>query len=121
MRKGEKIMSRYGEDFSVAPNMNRQRDLVLAVNEFCFLQSKTNGAIKTYTGPITMTISAQEALVVFNPRTKQFEETQDFNKAKQLFVSAPEGWYVVLKNPTADNIHPEAGKANNSPATSIGR
>lgn len=114
-------MSRYGEDFSVAPNMNRQRDLVLAVNEFCFLQSKTNGAIKTYTGPITMTISAQEALVVFNPKTKQFEETQDFNKAKQLFVSAPEGWYVVLKNPTADNTHPEAGKANNSPATSIGR
>ena len=114
-------MSRYGEDFAVAPNMNRQRDLVLAVNEFCFLQSKTNGAIKTYTGPITMTISAQEALVVFNPRTKQFEETQDFNKAKQLFTSAPEGWYVVLKNPTSDNLHPEAGKASNSPELAIGR
>ena len=114
-------MSRYGEDFSVAPNMNRQRDLVLAVNEFCFLQSKTNGAIKTYTGPITMTISAQEALVVFNPKSKQFEETQDFNKAKQLFTSAPEGWYVVLKNPTHDNFHPEAGKASNSPELAIGR
>ena len=114
-------MSRYGEDFAVAPNMNRQRDLVLAVNEFCFLQSKTNGAIKTYTGPITMTISAQEALVVFNPKSKQFEETQDFNKAKQLFTSAPEGWYVVLKNPTSDNFHPEAGKASNSPELAIGR
>ena len=114
-------MGRYDEDYSTAPNMNRQRDLVLAVNEFCFLQSKTNGAIKTYTGPITMTISAQEALVVFNPQTKQFEETQDFNKAKQLFTSAPEGWYVVLKNPTADNNHPESGKASNSPDLSIGR
>ena len=114
-------MGRYDEDYSAAPNMNRQRDLVLAVNEFCFLQSKTNGAIKTYTGPITMTISAQEALVVFNPKTKQFEETQDFNKAKQLFTSAPEGWYVVLKNPTADNNHPEAGKASNSPEICIGR
>ena len=114
-------MGRYDEDYSTAPNMNRQRDLVLAVNEFCFLQSKTNGAIKTYTGPITMTISAQEALVVFNPKTKQFEETQDFNKAKQLFTSAPEGWYVVLKNPTADNNHPESGKASNSPELSIGR
>ena len=114
-------MGRYDEDYSAAPNMNRQRDLVLAVNEFCFLQSKTNGAIKTYTGPITMTISAQEALVVFNPKTKQFEETQDFNKAKQLFTSAPEGWYVVLKNPTADNNHPEAGKAANSPDLAIGR
>ena len=114
-------MGRYDEDYSAAPNMNRQRDLVLAVNEFCFLQSKTNGAIKTYTGPITMTISAQEALVVFNPRTKQFEETQDFNKAKQLFMSAPEGWYVVLKNPAADNGHPDAGKAANSPELAIGR
>ena len=114
-------MGRYDEDYSTAPNMNRQRDLVLAVNEFCFLQSKTNGAIKTYTGPITMTISAQEALVVFNPKTKQFEETQDFNKAKQLFMSAPEGWYVVLKNPAADNGHPDAGKAANSPELAIGR
>lgn len=114
-------MGRYDEDYSAAPSMNRQRDLVLAVNEFCFLQSKTNGAIKTYTGPITMTISAQEALVVFNPRTKQFEETQDFNKAKQLFLSAPEGWYVVLKNPATDNAHPETAKAVNSPNLAIGR
>jgi major vault protein len=115
-------MARYdSEDYGNGTSMARQRDLVLAVNEFCFLQSKTNGAIKTYTGPITMTISAQEALVVFNSKTKQFEETQDFNKAKQLFVSAPEGWYIVLKNPAADNAHPDAGKAANSPDLAIGR
>lgn len=101
--------------------MSQQRDLVLSINEFCFLQNKTNGAIKTYTGPITMTISAQEALVVFNPKTKQFEETTDFNRAKQLFISAPEGWYVVLKNPEKDNVHPEAGKASNSPNLVIGK
>ena len=101
--------------------MNQQRDLVLSINEFCFLQNKTNGSIKTYTGPITMTISAQEALVVFNSKTKQFEETSDFNKAKQLFVSAPEGWYVVLKNPEKDNIHPETGKASNSPNLIVGK
>ena len=114
-------MSRYEENYTATPNMNRQRDLVLAVNEFCFLQNKTNGQIKTYTGPITMTISAQEALVIFNSKTKQFEETQDFNKAKQLFTSAPEGWYVVLKNPTEDNEHPEAGKASGGKDFQIGR
>ena len=101
--------------------MTRQRDLVLSTNEFCFLQSKTNGAIKTHTGPTTMTISAQESLVVFNSKTKKFEETQDFEKAKQLFISAPEGWYVVLKNPAADGSHPEAAKAVNSPELEIGR
>lgn len=115
-------MGRYdNENWSEQPQMNRQRDLVLSVNEFCFLQSKTNGAIKTYTGPITMTISAQESLVVFNAKTKKFEETQDFEKAKQLFISAPEGWYVVLKNPATDNSHPEAAKAVNSPTLEIGR
>ena len=115
-------MSRYDENYEMGMNMAaRQKDIVLAVNEFCHVISKTNGAIKTYTGPITMTISAQEALVVFNPKSKQFEETQDFNKAKQIFVSAPEGWYVVLKNPTTDGGHPDAAKAVNSPELSIGR
>ena len=102
-------------------NMNRSRDLVLSMNEFCFLQSKTNGAIKVYTGPTTMTISAQESLVTFNGKNKKFEETQDFEKAKQLFVSAPEGWYIVLKNPTSDNSHPEPAKAVNSPTLEVGR
>lgn len=115
-------MGRYdNENWSEQPQMNRQRDLVLSMNEFCFLRSKTNGTIKTYTGPITMTISAQESLVVFNTKTKKFEETQDFEKAKQLFVSAPEGWYVVLKNPAVDNSHPEAAKAVNSPELEVGR
>ena len=115
-------MGRYdNENWNDQSQMNRQRDLVLSTNEFCFLQSKTNGAIKTYTGPITMTISAQESLVVFNAKTKKFEETQDFEKAKQLFISAPEGWYVVLKNPATDNSHPEAAKAVNSPTLEIGR
>ena len=114
-------MARYDDSWNDQPQRNMQRDLVLSTNEFCFLQSKTNGAIKTYTGPITMTISQQESLVVFNSRTKKFEGTDDFERAKQLFVSAPEGWYVVLKNPATDNSHPEAAKAVNSPNLEIGR
>ena len=111
-------MPRYDEEnYGQTP---RQRDLVLSTNEFCFLQSKTNGAIKTYTGPITMTISAQENLVVFDPKTKRFNETQDFEKARQIFISAPEGWYIVLKNPAEDGSHPEAAKAVNSPTLEIG-
>ena len=114
-------MSRYENDDYVATNGNmRQKDLVLSCNEFCFLRNSTSGAIKTYTGPIMLTISQQESLVVLNPKTKRFEETQDFNKARQLFVSAPEGWYVVLKNPAEDNVHPEIGKAVNSSPLEIG-
>ena len=114
-------MGRYDNEGYSEGGISRQRDLVLSTNEFCFLQSKTNGAIKTYTGPITMTISAQESLVVFNPKTKRFEETTDFEKARQLFTSAPEGWYVVLKNPSHDGSYPDSAKAVNSPELKIGR
>ena len=110
-------MGRYDEDNYGASPVSRQRDLVLSINEFCFLQNKTNGSIKSHVGPLTMTISQQEALVTFNAKSKKFEETQDFERAKQLFVSAPEGWYVILKNPTTDNQYPETGKANTSPST----
>lgn len=115
-------MGRYdNEDFPGSSNAMRQKDLVLSTNEFCFLQNRTNGAIKTYTGPIMLTISQQESLVIFNPKTKRFEETTDFEKARQLFTSAPEGWYVVLKNPSYDGTYPDAAKAVNSPELRVGR
>lgn len=102
-------------------NMGRQKDIVLAPNEYTFVLSKTNGVIKTHTGPMTMTISAQESLVIFNSKSKQFVEVADIERAKQLFVSAPEGWYVVLKNPAKDNVHPDTGKASNSPELEVGK
>ena len=109
-------MGRYddGEAYGHS-NMSRQKDLVLSINEFCFLQNKTDGTIKSYVGPLTTPISQQEALVIFNERTKKFEDTVDIEKAKQLFCSAPEGWYAILKNPTQDGQFPMAGKPNMAP------
>ena len=82
-------MSRFENDNYTPHNM--QKDLVLSVNEFVFLQSRTDGSIKTQAGPMTITISQQEALVIFNAKSKKFEETNDFEKAKQLFIAPPEG------------------------------
>ena len=102
-------------------NSMRQKDLVLAPNEFCLLQSKTNGVIKTCTGPIMMTISQQEALVVFDSKTKKFKELSNFDQAKQLFINAPENWYVILKNPTANGSYPEIGKSMIAPELNVGQ
>ena len=104
-------------DFNQYDNNNRgrQTDLVLAVNEFAYVLNKSTGAIKSNVGPSVVTVSQQEALVLFDSKSKRFVETNDYNRAKQLFVSAPEGWYVVLKNPA--DIHPEAGKSNSTPAS----
>lgn len=99
----------------------RQKDLVLAPNEFCLLQSKTNGVIKTCTGPLMTTISQQEALVVFDSKTKKFKEIPNSDNAKQLFINAPENWYVILKNPTENGTYPEMGKSMIAPALNIGQ
>ena len=93
----------------------RQSDLVLAVNEYAYVLNKSTGVIRSHVGPIVVTISQQEALVTFDTKTKRFVETQNNEKAKQLFTSAPEGWYVVLKNPADEGVYPEAGKPNSSP------
>ena len=68
--------------------MNQQRDLVLSINEFCFLQSKTNGMIKENSrGPLTNYYFRQEALVnPFNPRFKKFEETTNFEKVANSYL-----------------------------------
>ena len=109
-------------DYNYSSNeMGRQKDLVLAPNEFCYVQNRTNGAIKTYAGPIMLTISQQESLVVFDTHTKSFVETSNFDKAKQLYINIPENWYVILKNPSSGNVYPEAGKANVSAELNIGK
>ncbi len=95
-------------------NMNRSKDLVLSINEYVLIQDKTDGKIRTCCGPKMVTISQQQATVIFNSKNKKFEEVNDFERAKQLFVSAPEGWYVTLKNPTEKGNHPTEG-INNPP------
>ena len=114
-------MGRFDDEYSSGNQMNRTRDLVLSINEFCFVQNKTDGTIRAQVGPTTVTISGQESLVTFNSKSKQFIETNDIERAKQLFISAPEGWYVVLKNPAPDNKHPEGGKSSISPFLTVGK
>lgn len=97
-----------------AREYNKQRDLVLNMNEFTHILNKTDGTMKCAVGPLSNSLTQSEVLVVFNKETKRFDECPDFSKAKQLFISAPEGWYVILKNPTNDNDHPLSGKMNNA-------
>ena len=99
----------------------QQRDIVLSPNEYLFVQSNTNGIIKTYAGPITITISAQDSIVKFNGKSKKFEATNNVQEAKGLFVTPPENWYAILKNPAKNNESPEGGKANTSPELQVGR
>lgn len=87
---------------------NGQRDLVLAPNEHAFVQDNTKGNISVYSGPTKASLSQTDSPVVFDSETKKFRPVQ-LSEAITLNVTAPKGFYCVLKNP-ADK-QPQSGGA----------
>nr|MBA2544312.1 hypothetical protein [Deltaproteobacteria bacterium] len=99
---------------------NSKRDLVLAPSEYAYMQDVTKGIVKTYTGPTVINPTAQERPVVFHQSTKLFEPCS-LEQAVQQIAIAPEGFYLILKNPSAKYDHPPAGGVYPSPDLSVGR
>lgn len=98
----------------------RERDLVLAPNEFAFISDETKGNINVYVGPHKTSLANTDRPVVFNDQSKRFDRCS-LEQAIQVFSVAPEGWYLVLKNPAKDGSHPRTGALNNLPELNIGR
>lgn len=97
----------------------RETDLVLNPNEYAYVLDKTKGLISCVVGSYKMSLSTSDELVRFNEETKKFEKC-DFKDAITTFTSAPENWYIQLKNPAADYKHPTTGTSNQLPELSIG-
>jgi len=98
----------------------RERDLVLAPNEFAFILDETKGNINVYVGPHKTSLANTDVPVIFDSETKRFDR-KTLDLAIQMISIAPEGWYVVLKNPAADKSHPRTGALNNLPNLDAGR
>ena len=98
----------------------RERDLVLAPNEFAFILDATKGNINVYVGPHKTSLANTDEPVVFDPNTKRFGR-RVLDEAIQPISIAPEGWYLVLKNPARDGSHPRTGALNNLPELEVGR
>ena len=91
-----------------------QKDLVLSINEYAYVLDRTKGNVSCWVGPAKTSLSTSDELVNFNENTKRFEPC-GYDQAIHLFTTAPENWYVILKNPAADNKHPNVGTANSLP------
>ncbi|MBI2568018.1 MAG: hypothetical protein HYV63_13395 [Candidatus Schekmanbacteria bacterium] len=99
----------------------RERDLILAPNEFAFILDETKGNINVYVGPHKTSLANTDQPVVFNGESKRFER-RTLEQAIQEIAIAPEGWYLVLKNPApGPDAHPRTGALNNLPRLDIGR
>lgn len=92
-----------------------QKDLVLAVNEFAYVLDKTKGHVSCWVGPCKTSLSTSDELVRFNHKAKKFVPVAKYSDAIHLFTTAPENWYIALKNPAEDGRHPNAGGANSNP------
>ncbi len=99
---------------------NRERDLVLAPNEYAFISDQTKGNINVYVGPYKTSLANTDKPVVFDDTKKRFEKCS-LEESIKTFVTAPEGWYIVLKNPPKDGHQPKVGTSNNLSELNIGR
>ena len=90
-----------------------QKDLVLSINEYAYVLDETKGHVVCWVGPSKTSLSNSDKLVRFNTRSKSFEKC-GYNDVVNLFATAPENWYIILKNPVEGNKHPKPG-ANNLP------
>lgn len=97
----------------------RSEDLTLAPNEFALVLDRTNGVVHTYCGPSNTSLSAQEVPVIFDEKQKRFVTTE-MSKARQLKRLAPEGWYIILKNPAVTGQQPEDKKKGGLPELLVG-
>lgn len=100
----------------------RERELVLAPNEFAYISDETKGNVDIYVGPNKTSLAATDQPVLFNHKTKKFERLE-LRQAIQTTAVAPEGWYLVLKNPSRskDDAHPKAGARASMPVLDVGR
>lgn len=98
----------------------RERDLILAPNEYAFILDETKGNIVNYVGPHKTSLANTDQPVLFNDKTKRFERC-NLEQAIHPMAIAPEGWYLMLKNPAEDGKHPKTGTANSLPELDIGR
>lgn len=98
----------------------RDRDMVLAPNEFMYVSDETKGNVDVYAGPTKQSLSGTDQPVIFDTNEKRFKKA-DFIQAIQVAKTAPEGWYVVLKNPARDGKHPTGQTKMSSAELTIGR
>jgi major vault protein len=99
---------------------NRERDLVLAPNEYAFISDQTKGNINVYVGPYKTSLANTDKPVIFNDITKRFDRVS-LDESIQTFMTAPEGWYIVMKNPPRDGHQPKTGTTNSLAELNIGR
>jgi len=98
----------------------RVQDMILAPNEFAYISDETKGEVNVFVGPNKQSLAGTDQLVKFDLKTKRFSAVQR-DQGIQLFQTAPEGWYIVLKNPAEGDKHPTGQGKLSTPNLRVGK
>jgi major vault protein len=103
-----------------------QGQLVLAQNQYAFIQDTTKGHVSIYAGPSSTALSQSDRPVSFDSGTQQFVTTPTALAAIKQNPLVPEGHYLILENPAfapsnAGLLHPRSGGSTMAVELSIGR
>jgi major vault protein len=94
--------------------------MILAPNEFVYVSDETKGNVDVFVGPTKQSLSTTDQPVIFDAKTKRFKRVP-LDQAIQTVQTAPEGWYIVLKNPAKDPKRPTGTGKLSSADLEIGR
>ena len=101
-----------------------QGQLVLAQNQYAFVQDATKGSVQVFVGPHSLALSQNDKPVVYDNTKDEFIVVGDLKQAIKQFPLVPEGHYIVLENPAFNNdgvlLPPRVGKSD-VPTLQIGR
>lgn len=104
----------------MAEDPRNERDLILAPNEFAMVSDATKGSIDTYVGPFKTSLAGTDRCVVFDQKTKRFKPVP-MSDGAQLFYTAPEGYYVILKNAAEGEKFPSGSGKLSTPGLRVGK
>lgn len=87
-----------------------QKELVLAANEYAYMQDQAKGNVLVYVGETTVTQTGQYRPIRYDANTATFKPVDRLEEAVCKHPIAVEGFYLVLLNPSDGNRHPSAGQ-----------
>ncbi len=99
----------------------RERDILVAANEYAYVQDLTKGDIVLYVGPTKISLSNTERLVEYREGRFAPVRSDDGGGGVSPFVTASSAQYVVLENPLKEAAARPVKGSNSSAELLTGR
>ena len=99
----------------------RERDILVASNEYAYVQDLTKGDIVLYVGPTKISLSNTERLVELRSDRFVPVRSDEGSVGVAAFIAASSAQYVVLENPAKDPASKPVKGSNSSIELTVGR